>query len=85
MSPQDFCYWLQGYLELAGANKVGPQQVQMIKDHLNLVFEKKTPNRTPSPWSGGGGTSYCSPNDARICSVNELEEELKGLQMVVSC
>lgn len=46
MTPEQFCYWLQGYFEL---NEHGvehtvltPQQVQIIKDHLKLVFNKVT-------------------------------------------
>lgn len=41
----EFCYWLKGYFELNDSNKLSPQQVQIIKDHLNLVFIKVTPDR----------------------------------------
>jgi hypothetical protein len=41
--PKSFCCWLQGYFELGGEN-LSPQQVQIIKDHLALVFNKVTPN-----------------------------------------
>jgi len=46
MSPQDFTYWLQGYLELSGAQALNEEQVTIIKEHLQLVFEKK-PRPTP--------------------------------------
>lgn len=49
MTSRDFCYWLQGYLEI---RKAGPQppephgdmgmhsaQVEMIQRHLALVFK----------------------------------------------
>ena len=42
MQPKDFCYWLQGHFELAGDNYLTTAQVEMIKDHLKLVFEKET-------------------------------------------
>jgi len=49
MTPENFCYWLQGYLEIATAGDVEddltPEQVQCIKDHLALVFQKVTPSR----------------------------------------
>lgn len=45
MSPENFCYWLQGALEL-GEDEFNHDQVQIIKDHLNLVFQKETPDRT---------------------------------------
>lgn len=43
MTAESFCFWLQGYFELGGEN-LSPQQVQIIKDHLALVFKKETPN-----------------------------------------
>lgn len=48
MTSRDFCYWLQGYFEIAAANKVGAtphpwdmtaDQVQMVQKHLALVFK----------------------------------------------
>lgn len=47
MSFRDFCYWLQGYIELVNAHNSGElsdYQLQIIKDHLKLCFEKETPN-----------------------------------------
>jgi hypothetical protein len=52
MTPENFCYWLQGYFELQlkvggdAHNVLSSLQVQQIRDHLNLVFKKETPNRT---------------------------------------
>lgn len=37
-----FAYWLQGYVELHGGVPNGPQW-NLIKEHLNLVFHKVTP------------------------------------------
>lgn len=43
MTSRDFCYWLQGYFELTDIemlkNGVGPGQLAMIKNHLNMVFK----------------------------------------------
>lgn len=44
MNAQEFAFWLQGYLEMSGAKTLGEKEVQILKDHLALVFEKKTPN-----------------------------------------
>ena len=38
MKAENFVYWLQGFLELANPEKLDEKQVQMIKNHLNLVF-----------------------------------------------
>lgn len=50
MDALNFAYWLQGYLELAGtADGITPEQTQVIQDHLDLVFNKVTPDRTLKP------------------------------------
>lgn len=47
MTPESFTYWLQGFVELSESNAVpNEQQWLMIKDHLKLVFDKKTPDRS---------------------------------------
>lgn len=43
MTPEQFCYWLQGYTEVHGGTPT-EQQWRVIKDHLQEVFHKKTPN-----------------------------------------
>lgn len=46
MSPENFTYWLQGYFEIAqteGWQGLTEKQARIIKDHLKLVFEKRTP------------------------------------------
>jgi len=39
MYSQDFCYWLQGYFEISGAKELDEKQIEIIKNHLNLVFK----------------------------------------------
>jgi len=43
MTSRDFCYWLQGYLEISGINAnaggLKPDQLVCIQKHLNLVFK----------------------------------------------
>lgn len=45
MTPEQFAYWLQGFVELNGATPNETQWLQ-IKDHLKVVFEKLTPTCT---------------------------------------
>lgn len=60
MTPENFCYWLQGYFELLDTDKnkkvagesLSIEQVKMIKDHLGYVFKKTTPSPTKSDISG---------------------------------
>lgn len=43
MSPENFCYWLQGFIEVENPMNIGENQTKIIKDHLQLVFKKETP------------------------------------------
>jgi len=49
VTPRDFIYWINGFIELneGEINSVGisPNQVKIIKDHINQVIKKETPNR----------------------------------------
>ena len=38
MTSRDFCYWLQGCFEITGSSQLDERQVQIIKNHLNMVF-----------------------------------------------
>lgn len=46
MTEKDFVYWLQGFVELTETDSISEKQWLVIKDHLNLVFDKKTPDRS---------------------------------------
>ena len=53
MTPEQFCYWLQGMLELTNPSIIGQNQTTMIKNHLNTVFMNITDYRrvvTPLPF-----------------------------------
>lgn len=46
MTPENFCYWLQGLFELEDVESpygLSKQQTEKIKHHLQLVFRKETP------------------------------------------
>lgn len=45
MNAENFAYWLQGFFELADTDDLTKEQVQMIKDHLAIVFMKITPDQ----------------------------------------
>lgn len=49
MSPDQFVYWLQGFMEMQEPVTLDARQTQMIKDHLALVFEKVTKSFSPPP------------------------------------
>ncbi len=40
MTPEQFCYWLQGFYEITGeVEGHSAEQVRVIKAHLGLVFQ----------------------------------------------
>lgn len=43
MTPENFCYWVQGYFEIGNIQSLDSAQVLVVKDHLALVFKKVTP------------------------------------------
>ena len=38
MKAAEFCYWIQGFFELSESEQLTPRQVEIIKNHLKLVF-----------------------------------------------
>ncbi len=42
MSPENFCYWLRGYIELNSENNPGlsPDQLKKVSEHLSLVLRE---------------------------------------------
>ena len=39
MTSRDFCFWLQGILEVTELDKFNERQTHIIKTHLSLVFK----------------------------------------------
>ena len=77
MTPEQFTYWLQGFLELQNPETLDTRQIQILKDHLQLVFNKQTPDRDilkknlnpediedPQSTAEDFSTLFCSP---RLC------------------
>jgi hypothetical protein len=59
MNSLDFCYWLQGFFELSKKpqlKELDENQVQTIKYHLKLVFNKETPDNGNEEEKGNFGT-----------------------------
>jgi hypothetical protein len=46
MNYEKFAIWLHGFLEISNVESIDKNQTQIIKDHLALLFEKKTPDRS---------------------------------------
>jgi hypothetical protein len=39
MNYQEFTYWLQGFVEITNPDYILPHQLDIIRDHLNLVID----------------------------------------------
>jgi hypothetical protein len=52
MTQEQFVYWLQGYMEIANPLMLNMRETRIIKDHLALVFDNKTPEREEEKESG---------------------------------
>ena len=44
MTPEQFCYWLQGKMEGRDISTINHTELVVIRDHLKTVFNKVTPN-----------------------------------------
>lgn len=88
MTPEQFCYWLQGYLEITDVLETRPaglteKQRQVVCDHLNLVFTKVTPNRKePVVLSE---TTEGKPLKKKKTSMEEVIDELQKTRPGVTC
>lgn len=50
MTSRDFCFWLQGFFEIAGPQaEIGAHEVTLIRNHLNLVFKHEIDPSMPDP------------------------------------
>lgn len=84
MTERDFCYWLQGFFEILGASNPGGdfpvlngKQVDMIKNHLNLVFVHSidTPDPTGKLQAAHDGKKLLTEDDKK-----ELEKRIENVK-----
>lgn len=70
MTSRDFCFWLQGYFELASNQEEGfsDAQMGMIRQHLHLVFKHDIAPQSPSQMPRTGFTpTTASTLETFIC------------------
>lgn len=48
MTPENFCFWLQGMFELTDQRQLDEKQTRVVREHLALVFEHVTGVPQPS-------------------------------------
>lgn len=59
MSEENFCYWLQGWLEIENPNKITVKQLNEIKNHLRLAMDKNVLDTKFSPPEDWDTRFYC--------------------------
>lgn len=86
MTSNDFCFWLQGFLEIGYAEdntlRLTATQTKMIAEHLALVFKKATPVHK---------TDFCQPPIAPtpfgfpqcVSTGSEVSDHVKDMNSVL--
>lgn len=46
MTPENFCYWLQGFIEISNPSAISSKELQEIRNHLKLTLSIKHPPET---------------------------------------
>lgn len=67
MTPEQFAYWLQGFVELNPQAMLTLTQWQVVKDHLALVHRKVTPVRMPNLVPPGSQYPFLTNPPAIMC------------------
>jgi hypothetical protein len=57
MTEREFCFWLNGYFELSRNRRLTKKQVEIIKEHLFLVFNHILPFSQGNDYTKQDGTS----------------------------
>lgn len=71
MTSRDFCYWLQGFLEIAGPTSgISEGQTEIIQRHLSMVFKHEIDPSFPA---------------AQQTELNNLHQPGGGHDLLVRC
>ena len=68
MTPENFVYWLQGYLELTAKPALDEAQVVVIQEHIALVLTKKTADIP---------LYVCGPVNGHVMCTDKIDENLQ--------
>jgi hypothetical protein len=77
MTPEQFAYWLNGFVELTEWRQPTPEQWKSICEHLGTVFNKVTPALQVT------GPAFADP--ARQMTPLEMLERGKLAGLTITC
>lgn len=81
MTPENFTYWLQGWFELNDTidhrEGASPETLQVIKDHLKLVFDKQTPDRKKVEENWVGDNDELKMSEESKIDIDKLSKEIE--------
>jgi hypothetical protein len=92
MTPEQFCYWLQGRAELMPETPPSAAEWKMIGEHLATVFKKVTPAKADeSPLARAQRESIGRPqpqdpyNPFRLGQVGQCQQQSPSLMPTLLC
>lgn len=62
MNSRDFCYWLQGLLEVGKPQHLVLEQINIIQRHLNMVFVREIDPSFPAELQDKLNEAHKKPN-----------------------
>ena len=82
MTSRDFCFWLQGHLELSDGAALNATKVDLIKRHLALVFKHEIDPAMGGPAHQAAlnavhNSHACAPVTSAVGGVDENGETLR--------
>lgn len=79
MTSRDFVYWLQGFMEISEATEITPKQLDVIKNHLSMVFKHEI-----DP-SHGDAAHQKKLSDAHQGVKSIIDSMRDGTQALINC
>ncbi len=83
MTERDFCFWLQGYMELSYTDSPTVDQWKVIKSNLAIVFNKKAPYVDEVGTQFLVKTEYDSPEKA-LEAIRKYKEEWERMDRLIN-
>lgn len=61
MTPEEFIYWLSGFIELGQLNEINAEQIEIIKNHISITLNRVADDKKVTPFMNTGGPYWSAP------------------------